>query len=44
MTAELVAFLVLALLIGWLGLVLGGTWHQLRTESDAQRARRDPPR
>ncbi len=40
MSAELVAFLILVLLIGWLALVLGATWHQLRDESEADRARR----
>jgi hypothetical protein len=44
LTAELVAFVVLALLIGWLGLVLGATWRQFRTESDAQRGRHDARR
>jgi hypothetical protein len=39
-SAELVALIVLLLLIGWLGIVLGATWVQLRDESAAERARR----
>ena len=38
--AVLVALIFLALLIGWLGLVLAATWRQLREESEAERARR----
>jgi hypothetical protein len=40
-SVELVAFIVLALLIAWLGLVLGATWIQLRDEAEAERSRRD---
>lgn len=38
--AALVALIFLALLIGWLALVLAATWRQLREETDAERARR----
>ena len=40
MSAELVALVVLVLIIGWLAIVLGATWLQLRDESEAERARR----
>jgi hypothetical protein len=40
LTAELVALIVLVLIIGWLALVLGATWLQLRDESEAERGRR----
>jgi hypothetical protein len=39
-TVELVAVIMLALLIGWLALVLGATWLQLRDETEAERSRR----
>jgi hypothetical protein len=39
-SAELVALIVLLLIIGWLGMVLGATWIQLRDESEAERGRR----
>jgi hypothetical protein len=41
---ELVALVVLALLIGWLGMVLGATWYQLRQETEAERVRREQAR
>ncbi len=44
MSAELVALVVLALLIAWLGMVLGATWHQLRQETEAERVRREQAR
>jgi hypothetical protein len=40
LSAELVALIVLVLIIGWLALVLGATWLQLREESEAERGRR----
>jgi hypothetical protein len=40
LSAELVALVVLVLIIGWLAIVLGATWLQLRDESEAERARR----
>jgi hypothetical protein len=39
-SAELVALIVLLLIIGWLAMVLGSTWMQLRDESEAARGRR----
>jgi hypothetical protein len=39
-SAELVALIVLLLIIGWLAMVLGATWIQLREESEAERGRR----
>jgi hypothetical protein len=32
--AGLIAWIFLALMIGWVGLVLGATWMQVREESD----------
>jgi hypothetical protein len=43
LSAELVALIVLVLIIGWLGIVLGATWLQLRDESEAEQARRGGP-
>ena len=39
-TATVVALVVLALLIGWVGLVIAGLVHQLRGEVDAESRRR----
>jgi hypothetical protein len=40
LSAELVALIVLLLIIGWLAMVLGATWIQLRDEAEAERGRR----
>jgi hypothetical protein len=39
-TGAIVSIVFLALLIAWLGLVLAGTWSQLRDEIGAESSRR----
>ena len=40
-TAAIVSIVFLGLLIAWLGLVLAGTWNQLRDEIGAESSRHE---